>query len=63
MTENSITHIDWRGLAYCGKHRADPHPDWVTAHPDRLGGHHDDPEPFRREDAVTVAELITGEPS
>jgi hypothetical protein len=61
MTENSITHIDWQGLGYQGRHRADPHPDWVTAHPDRLGAHHNDPEPFRREDAVPVAELITGE--
>jgi hypothetical protein len=60
---NSITHIDWQGLAYEGRHRADPHPDWVSAYPDRLGAHHDNPEPFAREGAVPAAELITGEPT
>jgi hypothetical protein len=53
--------VNWRSLAYHGKHRADPHPDWVSAHPDRLGAHHNNPEPFAREDAVPAAELITGE--
>jgi hypothetical protein len=58
-----ILTVNWRSLAYCGKHRADPHPDWVSAHPDRLGAHANVEEPFRREGAMPVAELITGEPS
>jgi hypothetical protein len=65
MSENptSITHIDWQGLAYQGRHRADPHPDWVSDDRtrDRLGAHHNAEEPFAREDAVPAAELITGE--
>jgi hypothetical protein len=60
---SSITDVDWQGLGYQGRHRADPHPDWVSAHLDRLGAHHNAEEPFRREDAVTVAELTTGEAS
>jgi hypothetical protein len=61
----SITEVDWQGLGYQGRHRADPHPDWVSddRSRNRLGAHHNDPEPFRREGLVPVADLITGEQS
>jgi hypothetical protein len=65
MTENSITHVDWQGLAYEGRHRADPHPDWVSddRSRNRLGAHANVEEPFTREGLVPVADLITEEPT
>jgi hypothetical protein len=44
--------VNWQSLAYHGRHRAEPHPDWVSSHPDRLGSHAAVPPPFRdQEDA------------
>jgi hypothetical protein len=61
MTET----VNWRSLAYHGRHRADPHPDWVSDDRTRyrLGAHANVEEPFAREGAVPAAELITGEPT
>jgi hypothetical protein len=60
-----ILTVNWRSLAYEGRHRADPHPDWVSDDRtrNRLGAHANVEEPFAREGAVPVAELITGEPT
>jgi hypothetical protein len=53
--------VNWRSLAYHGRQRFDEQTTRRDPKPDRLGAHHNAPEPFRREDAVPVAELITGE--
>jgi hypothetical protein len=55
--------VPWRSLAYHGRHRSDEQTTRRDPKPDRLGAHHDNPEPFAREGAVPAAELITGEPT
>jgi hypothetical protein len=54
--------INWRALSYEGRHRKGEQPPQRDLHSAQLGAHCDDPEPFRREGAISVAELITKEP-
>jgi hypothetical protein len=55
--------VNWRSLAYHGRHRSDDQDARRDPKSDRLGAHQNAEEPFAREGAVPAAELITGEPS